>query len=123
MAIGLFGKTMAALAVAAAASAPAFAATSLVSTTPEANATVTESPQQIDLRFSEGIVIGQSSFLVTGPRGPVRTTVGVDLNDKAHVFVSFWDRLSPGRYTVTWHVTSAAAARADGSYSFSVKPS
>jgi hypothetical protein len=121
--IGFFGKAMVALAVASALSGPALAATTLVSSTPDANADVSERPLQIDLKFSEVIVLGQSRFAVTGPRGRVRTTVGVDQNDKAHVFVSFWDPLRPGRYTVSWHVVSATANAADGSYTFSVKSS
>jgi methionine-rich copper-binding protein CopC len=119
---GFFGKAVAALAVASALSGPALAATNLVSSTPDANATVTERPLQLDLQFSEGVVLGRSSFSVIGPRGRVRTTIGIDLNDKAHVFVSFWDPLPPGHYTVSWHVGSAGGG-GNGSYSFSVKSS
>jgi methionine-rich copper-binding protein CopC len=121
--IGFFGKAMMALAVASTLSAPAIAAANLVSSTPEADADVSERPLQIDLQFSEAIVLGRSTFVVSGPRGRVRTTVGVDVNDKSHVFVSFWEPLAPGHYTVTWHVATAGADSADGSYSFSIKAS
>jgi len=121
--IGFFGKAMAALAIASTLSGPAVAATNLVSGSPEANAEVSERPLQIDLQFSEAIVLGRSTIVVSGPRGRVRTTVGLDVNDQTNVFVSFWEPLAPGHYTVTWHVASAAADSADGSYSFSVKAS
>ena len=121
--IGFFGKAMAALAVASTLSVPAMAAADLVSSTPEADAEISERPLQIDLQFSEAVVLGRSTFAVSGPRGRVRTTVGLDINDKTHVFVSFWEPLAPGHYTVTWHVTSAGTDRADGSYGFSVKAS
>jgi methionine-rich copper-binding protein CopC len=121
--IGFFRKAIAALAVASTLSGSAIAAADLVSSMPEADADVTERPLQIDLQFSEAIVLARSTFVVSGPRGRVRTTVGVGVSDKTLVFVSFWEPLAPGHYTVTWHVATASADSADGSYSFSVKAS
>ncbi len=116
------GTAFAGLILAMAMSGEAAAKPTLVASTPDANAVVTERPMQVDLQFSEKVRV--ITVLVSGPGGRrVTATVGVDQNDTSQVFVSFWDTLRPGTYSVQWNVLSADNQRADGSYSFTVKAS
>jgi methionine-rich copper-binding protein CopC len=101
-------------------------ASNLVESTPEANAIVTQGAEvgpQIDLRFSEPISLNLSNFVVVGPRGHhLTTTIGQDLNDKSLVFVSIWDQIVPGKYTVLWQTASSGnGTGSHGSYVFTVK--
>jgi copper resistance protein C len=99
----------------------AMASADLVSSTPESNAVVAAGPHQVDLKFSEGIELKLSKITVRGPKGRMTTTVGLDQNDKSFVFVSFWDALAPGKYTVDWHVVSSDKHKTHGTFTFSVK--
>jgi copper resistance protein C len=95
-----------------------------VSSTPEANATVLQGAAvgpQINLQFSERVDLNLSRFAVRGPRGHMTATVGQDLNDKTVVFVSLWNTIVPGKYTVEWQIQSSDKHRSHGSFSFMVK--
>jgi methionine-rich copper-binding protein CopC len=99
----------------------AIAGASLVSSSPEAGAAITEQVQQIDLTFSEDIDIARSVISVAGPRGGVRTTLGQYPKQKSIVLVSLWSALGLGKYTVNWHVRSAGKGTSHGTFSFTVK--
>ena len=99
----------------------ATAAASLVSSSPEADASITERLQQIDMTFSEDIEIAASAISVAGPRGAVRTTLGQYPRQKSIVLVSLWNKLGPGRYTVNWHVRSTGKGVSHGVLTFAVK--
>jgi len=91
MAKNFFKKTATISVVVTALGSPTMARADLVSSTPEANATVPQGAaigQQIDLQFSERVDLNLSKFVVRGPRGHMTTTVGQDVNDKTVVFVS-----------------------------------
>jgi copper resistance protein C len=103
---------------------PTMARAGLVSSTPEANATVLQGAaigQQIDLQFSEQVDLNLSKFAVRGSRGHMTTTVGQDINDKTVVFVSLWSTIVPGKYTVEWQIRSSDKHRSHGSFTFTVK--
>jgi methionine-rich copper-binding protein CopC len=99
----------------------AIAAASLVSSSPDANASITERLQQIDLTFSEDIDIARSTISVAGPRGAARTTLGQYPRQKSIVLVSLWNTLGPGKYTVNWHVKSVGKGVSHGIFTFAVK--
>jgi methionine-rich copper-binding protein CopC len=112
------------LVVATAFGSPGIARAGLVSSTPEANATVTQGAAvgpQINLHFSEKIDLSRSTFAVIGPRGRMMTTVGQDVNDKTVVFVSLWNQVLSGKYTIRWQTVSTGRQRSHGSFTFTVK--
>ena len=96
----------------------------LASSSPDANATVSlhdaRIVDQIDLRFSEDINLYASRFTVIGPHGRLFTTIGQDINVKSVVFLSLWDEIFPGRYTVHWQAISSSRHRISGSLIFTV---
>ena len=99
----------------------------LISSTPDANAIVTQGAEvgpQIDLQFSEKVEINRSRFVVVGPKGRhLTTTIGQDVNDKSLVFISIWNEIFPGKYTVDWQTASPErrGIGSHGSFTFTVK--
>jgi len=110
------------------AATPALAHPKLVSSTPQANATVA-AISQIRLTFSETLLAPMSGvqIVMTGmpgmpnhrmPVNGVRTSV----QGEGKALVATFPRpLMAGTYQVTWHVVSGDTHRIQGSYSFSVK--
>ncbi len=96
----------------------------LTSSSPDANSIVSLRDariiNQIDLRFSEDIVLYASRFTVIGPHGHLFATIGQDINVKSVVFLSLWKEVFPGRYTVQWQTISTSKHRSSGSLSFTV---
>jgi methionine-rich copper-binding protein CopC len=72
------------------------------------------------LRFSEDINLYGSWFAVIGPHGHLFTTIGQDINVKSVVFLSLWNEVFRGRYTVQWHTISTSKHRNSGSLTFTV---
>jgi methionine-rich copper-binding protein CopC len=113
--------TMAALAVFSAGSAMAHA--KLISATPAVNGTVSGSPAEIRIGFSEGIVAKLSGVVVTtasgakAATGPASTAPG----DDKQMVVPVKAKLAAGAYTVAWHAVSTDTHRVQGKYSFTVK--
>ncbi|HFK3783721.1 TPA: CopC domain-containing protein YobA [Klebsiella oxytoca] len=96
--------------------AGAFAHAHLQQQLPAAGAVVAASPQALTLNFSEGIETQFSGVTLTGPQQntitlgkPVRMTVPVE------------QALTPGEYTVDWHVVSVDGHKTKGQYTFTVK--
>jgi copper resistance protein C len=90
---------------------------------PAVGGTVTASPKEIRLTFSEGIEPRFSGIdLATADGRTVATeAAAVDpANDKQLVLVL--PPLAPGRYRVRWHVVSVDTHRTEGQYSFVVAP-
>ncbi|QND52848.1 copper homeostasis periplasmic binding protein CopC [Phyllobacterium sp. 628] len=96
----------------------------LKSATPAENATVTASPNEIDLTFSEGINLKFSGATVSSSD---KTAVSIGLaklaaGDDMTLVVPVTKPLSAGKYTVDWHALSTDGHKSKGSYSFTVKP-
>jgi methionine-rich copper-binding protein CopC len=96
----------------------------LKSSEPAANATLAASPVKLMLQFSEALEPKFSGAKVVGPAkaeaklGPAATAADSD----ATLEVPVTEALSPGKYTVEWHVLSKDGHKMKGSYKFTIKP-
>lgn len=90
---------------------------------PAADAKVDAAPQALTLNFSEGIEPKFSGVKITGSKqqdvktGPVKRNE----NDKTQLIVPIEQALTPGEYTVDWHVVSVDGHKTTGNYHFSVR--
>ena len=104
-------------------SAGAFAHAHLQQPLPAAGSEVDASPQALTLSFSEGIETQFSGVTLTGPQQkaiPLGKPVRSD-NNKAQLTVPVEQALTPGAYTVDWHVVSVDGYKTKGQYTFTVK--
>ncbi|QLN79553.1 CopC domain-containing protein YobA [Klebsiella grimontii] len=104
-------------------SAGAFAHAHLQQPLPAAGSEVDASPQALTLSFSEGIETQFSGVTLTGPQQkaiPLGKPVRSD-NNKAPLTVPVEQALTPGAYTVDWHVVSVDGHKTKGQYTFTVK--
>lgn len=88
-----------------------------------AEARVSSPPQEIILRFSEGIEPGFSGVMISdGQQQPVKTgALKRSEKDNAQLVVPLGQRLTTGTYQVDWHVVSVDGHKTKGSYHFSVQ--
>jgi len=117
-----FVKIAASLAFALAASA-AYAHAQLEKATPAVGGTVT-SPNEIRLKFTEGVEPRFSGIALAGEGGAAVPlgAPGVDPADNSVLIAKVAKTLPPGVYTVTWHAVSVDTHKTQGSFSFTVKP-
>ncbi|WP_265671090.1 CopC domain-containing protein YobA [Klebsiella grimontii] len=104
-------------------SAGVFAHAHLQQPLPAAGSEVDASPQALILNFSEGIETQFSGVTLTGPQQkaiPLGKPVRSDSN-KAQLTVPVEQALTPGAYTVDWHVVSVDGHKTKGQYTFTVK--
>ena len=104
-------------------SAGAFAHAHLQQPLPASGSEVDASPQALTLNFSEGIETQFSGVTLTGPQQkaiPLGKPVRSD-NNKAQLTVPVEQALTPGAYTVDWHVVSVDGHKTKGQYTFTVK--
>ena len=94
----------------------------LKSANPPAEGTVTSSPTEIRLSFSEGVIPKFSGLEVRDQIGKsfALGTATADPKDKKQLVVPISNPLPPGTYTVDWHVVSVDTHRVKGTYSFKV---
>jgi periplasmic copper chaperone A len=99
----------------------AFAHAHLQTASPPADSTVTQSPQEVTITFSEAVEPRFSAIEVAGADGK-RIDQG-----QPHLVAGDGKRLGvalaslpAGTYTVTWHATSVDTHKTDGSYQFVV---
>lgn len=90
---------------------------------PAADAAVTAAPQALTLNFSEGIEPKFSGVSITGDKQQIVKTGAVKRaeNDNTQLIVPLEQALTPGTYSVDWHVVSVDGHKTKGSYHFSVK--
>jgi methionine-rich copper-binding protein CopC len=116
-------KIMVSLAFAAAASA-ALAHAQLQKAVPAVGGTVTASPKEIRLKFSEGLEPRFSGIALTTQAGEA-VTIGkpaVDPADNSTFVAPISQPLKPGIYTVTWHAVSVDTHKTQGSFNFTLAP-
>lgn len=101
--------------------APALAHAQLLSTEPAADAKLAESPDQVQLRFSEPVEAEFSPVEVYDSGGDRvdEDNARVDPDDARVVLVDL-EELPEGSYTVEWRVTSIDGHVVDGTYGFAV---
>lgn len=99
----------------------AFAHAFLDHATPGVGMTVSRSPSELTLSFTQGVVTAFSSVTVSGDGGSVPASKPVnDPSNQQIIHVRLGHALKPGSYTVTWHVLSVDTHRTEGSYRFTV---
>ena len=101
---------------------PAFAHPKLESAIPEPDVSVSMSPKEIRLNFSEGIIVKFSGLELKDEGGhqiPTGDPI-TDSKDPKQLVVPLSTPLSSGRYNVSWHAVSEDTHRVNGQYSFGV---
>ena len=100
----------------------AFAHAFLDHATPGVGTTVSGSPSELTLGFTQGVVTAFSSVTVVADGGgSVPTSKPVnDPSNRQIIHVRLGHPLKPGSYTVTWHVLSIDTHRTEGTYRFTV---
>jgi methionine-rich copper-binding protein CopC len=95
----------------------------LTSEVPAANASVSPSPTQLTLKFSEELELKLSGVTITGPdkKEVALGTASLDPKDGATLIVPISASLAAGKYTVAWHALSKDGHKTNGSYAFTVK--
>ncbi len=96
----------------------AFAHAMLERASPPVGGSVSGSPGEVRLWFSEALEPRFSGVEVTGPSGRVGGRGSVSGNQ----LVIGLPRLVPGTYRVNWHVISVDAHKTEGSFTFEVRP-
>jgi copper transport protein len=119
--VNLVGALGLAVTIVVLAAAPAFAHATLITTIPTAGATSAESPQQIQLNFSENVEISLSSIQLFD-----QNTKQIDLGAPHHsstsdsIVEATVPHLGNGAYVVTWRVISADSHPVHGAFTFTV---
>jgi methionine-rich copper-binding protein CopC len=96
----------------------------LKTATPAVGGTVSASPKEIRINFSEGVEPHFSGIVLTTQAG-ASVSLGkadVDPADKATLVASIPQPLKPGVYTVTWHAVAIDTHKTQGSFQFTVQP-
>jgi methionine-rich copper-binding protein CopC len=91
---------------------------------PAVGGTVSGSPKEIRITFSEGVEPRFSSITLASEAGAA-TPIGkpnVDPADNSVLVAPISQALKPGVYTVTWHVVSIDTHKTQGSFNFTVAP-
>ncbi|MFZ3008265.1 MAG: copper homeostasis periplasmic binding protein CopC [Phenylobacterium sp.] len=94
----------------------------LVTSTPDANATIA-SPQTISLTFNEKLTPAFSKFelsmpAMNGMKVKMQTTVS---KDQLTIVGKPQGKLMPGAYVITWHAATGDGHKMDGVVPFTVK--
>ncbi len=100
----------------------AFAHAFLDTASPGVGATVSGSPSELRLSFTQSVVVAFSSVTVAADGGgsvPTSKPV-IDPSNQQVIHVRLGHPLKPGGYTVTWHVLSVDTHRTEGTYRFTV---
>ena len=101
---------------------PALAHPKLESTIPAPAVSLSVSPKEIRLTFSEAIIVKFSGVELKDEAGRQISTGDPisDSKDLKQLVVPLSTTLSSGRYTVSWHAVSEDTHRVNGQYSFGV---
>ncbi|MDQ0559947.1 methionine-rich copper-binding protein CopC [Rhizobium mesoamericanum] len=100
-----------------------FAHAHLTASTPADKATLTTSPAELDLHFSEELDITFSGLKILAPdKTVVKTGEPTLMNGGKTLMVPLPETLGPGAYEVEWHVLSTDGHKSNGTYGFTVKP-
>jgi methionine-rich copper-binding protein CopC len=102
----------------------AFAHAFLDHAVPGVGATVSGSPSELKLTFTQSLVPAFASVqIATAGGAPVSAGKATsDPADPATLHVRLGQPLKPGVYKVTWHVVSVDTHRTEGTYTFTVTP-
>jgi len=96
----------------------------LESAVPPADGTVTYSPNEIRLTFSEPVEPALTGIALTDAAGKKVATgkAAVDPKNGAVLVVPLPQPLAPGTYKVAWHAVAADSHKTTGTFGFTLKP-
>jgi len=101
----------------------AFAHAHLKTSTPAAGSTLTASPSEIDLTFSEDVNLKFTGIKVTGAdKRDVATGEAMLMDKDTTLMVPVTGTVGPGAYTVAWNALSKDGHKTNGTFTFTVKP-
>jgi methionine-rich copper-binding protein CopC len=92
--------------------------------TPAVGGTVSASPSEIRITFSEGVEPRFSGIVLTTQTGaavPVGKS-SVDPNDDTTLITPVPQALKPGLYTVNWRAVAVDTHKTQGSFQFTIQP-
>jgi methionine-rich copper-binding protein CopC len=90
--------------------------------TPAVGSTVTQSPSQVVIDFTEGVEPRFSTITVQDAQGkPVAAGALHVVGGDTHLALDI-KPLPPGTYTVVWHATAVDTHRTEGKFTFTVQP-
>lgn len=91
---------------------------------PTAESTITSSPTEISLTFSEGVELKFSHISLSTENTTLIETgpLTLDIQDNTRLITSLMAPLTAGKYNVSWSVVSIDGHKTKGNYSFSLKP-
>jgi len=101
---------------------PAWAHAFLDHAQPQVGSTVTNSPTEVKIWFTQELEPAFSSIEVKNAQGKEvdKKDVHVDAKDKSLLIVSL-PPLPAGKFTVAWHVVSVDTHRTQGHFEFTIK--
>jgi methionine-rich copper-binding protein CopC len=90
---------------------------------PRVGNTVTGSPKEVKIWFTEGLILPFSDIKVTDASGKEvqKSDKHLDPSNKQELIVSV-PPLKPGKYTVSWRVTAVDTHVTHGTFQFEVGP-
>lgn len=105
-----------------AAESPAWAHAFLDHAEPKIGSTVTNSPAEVKIWYTQELEPAFSSIVVKDAQGNEvdKKDIHVSKRNQALLEVSL-PKLPPGTYTVTWHVVSVDTHRTQGHFEFTIK--
>jgi hypothetical protein len=93
----------------------------LTTASPKVGSTVSASPREIVLNFTEDLEPAFSSVEVDGPSG-AKIASGKPLISGARMIVPLMGPLASGVYKVVWHATAVDTHKTQGNFNFTIKP-
>jgi methionine-rich copper-binding protein CopC len=117
-------STIAAAAVGIFAATGAFAHAFLDRASPGVGATVNGAPSELELRFTQNIVVAFSGVTIAAANGGAISAgkATIDPSNPNTLHVRLGHALKPGTYVVSWHVVSVDTHPTSGTYQFTVAP-
>lgn len=115
--------SMGSLALAAlfAVNTPVWAHASLSKSDPQANATLSSAPKQVQLQFTEPLEAKFSGIEVTDALGKAITTEKATVESSTPTALQLsLPKLTPGAYKVRWNAVTRDGHRVKGEYAFTV---
>jgi hypothetical protein len=95
----------------------------LKSAVPAPDSVVKPAPTELDLTFTEGLILKFSNVTVTGPRrAAVKIGEPMLMDDDMTLMVPFADALAAGHYKVEWRALSTDGHKSKGEFGFTVQP-
>jgi copper resistance protein C len=91
---------------------------------PAVGGTVSASPKEIRIKYSEGVEPRFSAIALATEAGAALPVgkASVDPADNSTLIAPVSQALKPGVYKVTWHVVSVDTHKTQGSFEFTVAP-